>query len=237
MQIILKNDYGSIVIGCNGGAKLIDISGLGMVEKETQTVTYAGQPGQTTISLRDMPRTITMSIDFKGNQDEVLKLYRIVYHKVDIFILSGQQRRAISGICINQYDVEQIIYHKMYSAVLQFVCDDPYFHDVTETKFDLNKRTDQFPNSKENGEYYISLPAAATIRTNNLGVMNKGVIKVYPVIEIYNNTASEVSSNTIGIVATNHTIGKAITINRDMKPSENCTLPEKIDSKKLQKTE
>ena len=43
MQVILKNDYGELIIGCNGKAKLINIDGLGIPQKETQTVSYSGQ--------------------------------------------------------------------------------------------------------------------------------------------------------------------------------------------------
>lgn len=224
MRIEIKNEYGKIVIGERGGAKLVDIAGLGAVEKEAQTVTYAGQPGQTTLSLRDMPRTITMSIDFCGDRDAVLKLYRILYGTVRLVIFSGENRRAINGNCINQYDVEQIIYRQMYKVTVQFVCDDPYFHDVSEVRFDLNRREDKLPNLQENGEWYVTLPTAATVRTNGSGVINKGIAAVYPIIEITNNTAEAAEGEQSGLIITNGTIGATIGIERDMKPSELITI-------------
>lgn len=224
MQVILKNDYGELIIGCNGKAKLINIDGLSIPQKETQTVSYSGQAGQTTLSVRDMPRAITLTVDFKGRQDDILRLYRMIYNKVDITILSGDVRRKTSGLCVNPSDVENIIYHRMYKAVLQFVCDDPYFHDISETRFDINRRKDMFPNLLENGTYYVSLPAVATVRTNATGITNNGAVKVYPIIEIYNNTADEVSSTTTGLTIQNTTTGAVIEIERDMKPSEQITI-------------
>ena len=224
MQIILKNDYGKFVIGENGDAKLLNIDGLGIPQKETQTVTYSGQAGQTTLSSRDMPRAITITADFNASPDAILKLYRIIYNSVDIIILSGNIRRKTTGVCLDPSDVESIIYHKMYKAVLQFICDDPYFHDITETRFDINRRADKLPNLYENGSYYISLPAVATERTNAAGIHNSGAVNVYPVIEIYNNTSAAVSSATTGLVISNSAIAMTITINRDMKPSEKITI-------------
>lgn len=224
MQIILKNDFGEFVIGCSGKAKLINIDGLGIPQKETQTVSYAGQAGQTTLTVRDMPRAITLTVDFKGRLDDILKLYRMIYNKVDITILSGPIRRKTTGLCINPSDVEGIIYHKMYKAVLQFVCDDPYFHDVHETRFDINRRENQFPNLVEDDTYYISLPAVATTRTNGTGITNNGAVKVYPIIEIYNNTSDTVTSETTGLIIRNTTIGAWIEIERDMKPGEQITI-------------
>lgn len=224
MQVILKNDYGELIIGCSGKAKLINIDGLGLPQKETQTVSYAGQPGQTTLTIRDMPRTITLTIDFKGRQDDILKLYRMIYNEVDITILSGDIRRKTTGLCINPADVEGIIYHRMYKAVLQFVCDDPYFHDIFETKFDISGRKNMFPNLVEDDTYYINLPAVATVRASESSIVNNGAVKVYPIIEIYNNTSDTVISETTGLIIQNITIGAQIEIERDMKPSEQITI-------------
>lgn len=224
MQIILENNYGRFIIGKNGDAKLLNISGLGIPQKEIQTVTYSGQAGQTTLSMRDMPRAITITMDFYGSQDEILKLYRMIYHNVDIIILSGNIRRKITGLCINQSDIESIIYHKMCKAAFQFVCDDPYFHDITETKVVLNRRTDKLPNLYENSKYYVNLPTIATERTNAAGVINNGAANVYPIIEIYNNTPDVVSDTETGLIISSNVIESKITIDRDMKPSEKITI-------------
>lgn len=220
MKVSLKNDFGEFVIGENGIAKLISIDGIGLPQKEVQTVTYAGQAGQKTLSMRDMPRTITITVDFYGDSDTVLRLYKMIYYKVDITIISGGIRRKISGICTNPQDAESIVYQKMYKTALQFVCDDPYFHDLSETKFDLSQRTDKFPNLFENGKYYITLPAVATERKNTTVVLNKSAVLVYPIIEIYNNTADPITDTASGIIITNETTGAKITIDRNMKPNE-----------------
>lgn len=224
MKVSLKNDFGEFVIGENGIAKLIGIDGIGLPQKEVQTVTYAGQAGQTTLSMRDMPRTITITVDFYGDSDTVLRLYKMIYYKVDITIISGGIRRKISGICTNPQDVESIVYQRMYKTALQFVCDDPYFHDLFETKFGLSQRMDKFPNLFENGKYYITLPAVATERKNTTAVLNKSAVLVYPLIEIYNNTADSVTDTASGIIITNETTGAKITIDRDMKPNEKISV-------------
>lgn len=224
MQIILKNEYGEMKIGRNGEAKLLKINGLGLPEKETQTINFSGQPGQTTVAVRDRPRTITMSIDFYGNADAALRLYRILYHEVEITILSGTIRRKIKGRCISQTDIESIIFHNMYKTTVQFICDDPYFHDVFDTEISINVREDKFPNLLENGAWYINLPAVSTQRTNIAGVLNRGGVNVYPVIKIYNNTLDSTTGTSSGVEIKNNTTGAIIEIVRDMKPGENITV-------------
>lgn len=225
MQIILRNDFGEFIIGRGGNAKLISIDGLGIPQKETQTVSFSGQPGQATISMRDMPRAITMSVDFSAYRDYVLRLYRLIYHEVEIIIIhSDSYRRKTKGLCINPSDIESVIYGNMYKAVFQFVCDDPYFHDLYDTEYGINTRIDKLPNLEESGAWYINLPAVATERKTDNTVINKGAVKIYPVIEVYNNTDDAVTSSEVGLKVKNNTTGSVISIERDMKPGEKITL-------------
>lgn len=212
MKVLIKNEYSSLEIGgrCNQYARITDIKGLGLPEKESDIVVFSGQSGQTLQSIRDLPRTITIAFDFYGGQREIEQIYKLVYSDVDIYITSGITRRKIKGRCQNPDEVQRIIYHKWYSLVLQFICDIPYFTDFYDTKTVINQRTDLFPNVYEDGKWYIELPAIATERISRAKIINSGQIDVYPVIYIYNSTLSDTEPEEIGIIITNETTGAYI---------------------------
>lgn len=226
MQIILKNENGSFEIG--GGwhsvARLQEIAGLGPPAKEDTSIVFEGQPGRTLTHTRDIERTITMSLDFYGDERAVEKLFRIIYKSVTLWFYLGYTRRKITGRCINAPDITKIIYRKWQSIALQFVCDNPYFTDFYETEMAISKNIDQFPNYNENGEWYIQLPAIATLRSSESTIMNKGDIKVYPAITLKNNSQAAALADTYGVILTNLTTGKHITLNYDVVAGELVTI-------------
>jgi len=221
VKLIIQNKYGKFEMG--GGkhsvARVINIVGLGLPTKETETITFSGEPGQLTKNVRDMSRTITLSFDFFGGQSEIEKLYKILYYPVELFFSFGDRERKITGRCINPEDVEKIMRQKFYKGIIQFVCDSPYFNDFENTNIAIFSRADQFPNISENGNWYVELPAIATVRTIRANVINNGEIDVYPIIHIY-NTANQVAlmSGFSGVIITNETTGAKIEL--DYSPSD-----------------
>lgn len=227
MKVIIKNKYGSFEMG--GGyhriANIKNISGLGPPIKEASTVTFAGQPGHITEKTRDLSRTITISCDFVGGQQEIERLYKILYYPVELWFTFGSRRRKINGICINPEDIESIIYQRKYSLVMQFVCDNPYFNDFYSTNIDVFQRANQFPNVLDGENWYIQLPAVATERTVTASIYNKGETIIYPIIHIYNfapTTASDTGK--YGIVITNDTNNAKIILNYNPQPGEEITV-------------
>ncbi len=226
MEIKIKNDMGVFCIG--GGndpvARLSEIIGLGLPQKESATVIFAGQPGRTQTGIRDMERVITISFDFYGGQYEVEKLYKILYNEADIFITSGTRRRKITGQCLNATEAERIIYNSWQKIVLQFTCNDPYFHDFDTLTIPIFKRIDNLPNSiSDDGKYQISLPAIATTRTSEATITNKGDVLVYPVIKILNQ-ATATTPIEGGVKILNDTTGAKITLNHDIVAGENVVI-------------
>jgi len=91
--------------------------------------------------------------------------------------------------------------------------------EIFEINIAIFSRADQFPNISENGNWYVELPAIATVRTIRANVINNGEIDVYPIIHIY-NTANQVAlmSGFSGVIITNETTGAKIEL--DYSPSD-----------------
>ena len=227
MRVLIKNEHGTFEMG--GGnhtaARIKNIVGLGLPTKETETITFSGEPGQLTKNIRDMSRTITISFDFYGGQKEIEKLYKILYYPVELFFTFGDRKRKIACRCINPEDVEKIIYQRFYKSVIQFVCDNPYFNDFHYTRIAIFNIEDQFPNVSENDKWYVQLPAVATVRTMTSNIFNSGEIKVYPIIHIY-NSANQIAlmSDFCGIVITNESTGAKITLEYTFADGEEITM-------------
>ncbi len=225
MLIQLKNKYGVFELG--GGnhpkARIIETEGFGLPSKELQSVTFEGQPGRVVNSCRDMERTILISFDFFGDANEVERFFKIIYHPVEIVCFTAEGRRRTTGRCVNAFDVGNIIYNRFRSAALQFVCDDPYFHDYKPLRLPISQKFDKLPNKWEGGAWYIELPAVATVRTNNAVITNKGNTSVYPVVYIKTLKTAADSPESYGITLSNNTTGKTVTLEYNMSPGEEIT--------------
>lgn len=226
MKIVLKNECGEFEIGggSNPKARLLETAGLGLPGKEIQSVTFEEQSGRTTTGSRDVERTITLSIDFFGDVFEMERLYRILHKPVELQFFVGMKRRRISGRCVSSTDIETIIYHRWNKAVLQFVCDDPYFHDFVPIEAAISANEDRFPNVNTDGEWYIQLPAVATVRHSVATITNRGDTILYPVIHLQNNKTVNTLADEYGITLTNATTGKVITLNYDITAGEEVTI-------------
>ena len=128
MKMVIKNEFGSFELGggCNSSARIQSIVGLGLPTKESERINFSGQAGQLTKSVRDLSRTITVAFDFNGGQKEIERLYRILYHPVELLFTFGTRRRKIYARCINPQEVESIMYQNLYRYAIQFVCDNPF---------------------------------------------------------------------------------------------------------------
>ena len=222
MLIKLQNEFGSFEVG--GGshpiARLTQITGIGIPAKEDTTITFEGQAGNTLTSVRDTTRTITMSFDFYGDEREVEKLYRIIYRSVTLTFYAGNRRRKIECLCKVATEIEKIIYHRWQKIVLQFLCYDPYFYDVCNIQQPVSMITDQLPNVNENTEWYMQLPAVATVRSNCTMVKNQGDIDIHPIITLKSNQGISLLSEDNYIILRNLTTSKALTINYAMGADE-----------------
>ncbi|MBQ7794728.1 MAG: phage tail family protein [Clostridia bacterium] len=226
MYIVLKNEFGSFEIGGGGhtSARLQEIEGIGVPAKDDTPIVFEGQPGRTIIACRDLERTITMSIDFYGDERTVEKLYRIIYKPMDIRFYLGNRRRKTHGRCIAATDITKIIYHKWQKIVLQLVCDDPYFYDFYDTAAAISANADQLPNLNENGEWFVQLPAVATLRSSKASIFNRGNTEIYPKITLANNKETDALADEAGVILTNATTGKTIKLEYQIATGELVTL-------------
>lgn len=225
MIITLKNEYGTFEL--DGGKNLFAAAGLGLPSKNTETVTYEGQPGQVTLSAIDDKRTITLSFDIWGGVSEAERLLKIIYRPVNIIIGQGIKRRMTYGRCLNPDEIVRQIREKLYTVTLQFECDSPYFTDEKENVSSVMQRENMLPNAEENSELKIQLPVVATVRTNEKIVRINGDIPVYPIIEIYCKSTQIYESN--GIIIT----GDSSTITLDYTMSEGETVTVDLPRRKI----
>lgn len=218
MIITLKNEYGTFEL--DGGKNLFAAAGLGLPEKNAETVTYEGQPGQFTLSATDSKRVITLSFDIWGGIAEAERLLKIVYSPVNIIVRQGTKRRMTYGRCLNPDEIVRQIRDKLYTVTLQFECDSPYFTDEKENRVTVMHRTDMLPNTEDGGGLKIQLPVIATVRSNEKTVRISGDISIYPIIEIYCKSAQTYADN--GIVITCG--GSTITLDYTMLEGETVTV-------------
>lgn len=223
MRIVLKGENGNFEIGggAHANARLLDIQGIGLPPKEVTAATFAGQNGQSVTSVRDSVRTITVSFDFYVNPRMMQKLYGILYAPVEMCFYTSGGRYTITAQCRDSVDVERIIYGAWNKVAVQFVCDDPYFHDMQETKIAVASYVNYFPNAYEDGKWLVSLPAVATERLTRVTVKNKGVTKIYPQISAKKTNAAVGTSSEYGLKLINHTTGKTIEIDYRLTATSN----------------
>lgn len=228
MRLVLTNKRGTFEIG--GGnhptARLLEIEGLSPPEKDLETEACEGGAGDYIKHMRDKSRTITMSFDFYGVEDDVYKLYRILAQPLEMRFFIGSIRRKISAICINQTEIESIIYHRLQKIVLQFYCANPYFHSLSPKRYPVAKRTDMFPNAVLDGKQAIDLDVGsiATVKETTTIVKNEGDTVVYPTIEVVNNSVQNTTSGiSCSVVVKNVTTGKSMTISYNPAQGEKIT--------------
>ena len=227
MRIRIKNEFGVFEVG--GGshptARLLEIAGIGLPEKEDTTITFEGQPGQTLTNTRVQARTITMSFDFYGNERTVTKLYRILYCPVELEFFLGDVRRRISARCSTSTDIKKIIYRKWQSITIQFKCDDPFFHDLYNARHRIAEPVNLWPNSlNDDGTWSVEIPSVATEIEKTVKVFNRGETDLYPVFRIFSNKTEDDTPAAYGFVIKNETSGISLSVDYNLKVKDMVTV-------------
>lgn len=207
IYVSYENEYGKI--GMGGGAhprfNIREITGLGLPEKNYNTVTYAGTDGQETISETVLPRTITIGGDISGNlQHEIANAAKVLNHPGTLYIQSLAKRRRIPCRCI-AFDISERRQGKLFQPfVFQFTADSPYFLDMENRTIAVFKRIDQITPS-------FSFPLVFTRRDNEADIVNAGDSNTEPIFYIYNTArAASTYSDEYGIEIVNQTTGASI---------------------------
>ncbi len=187
MIIRMKNENGTFEIG--GGkhvsARLQQITGLGLVSKAIQSLTYSQMPGRVITSERASERTITLKFDYYADPETVIRFFKILQKPMKLELLRNGYYREIDCRVIAGAENNNIVYHHWEEMTLQLECSDPYFRGAVRRE-SIVSATDMLPNVFENSDWYIQLPAVATVRHQDALIMNDGDTIVYPTITVEN---------------------------------------------------
>ena len=221
--IEISNQNGSFAIGTYKKMGLTEIKGIGAPSKSTKTMEFINSPGVKTTSVKDSSRTISIAGDLNGNRNDVRNIYRVISEECEIRFILGTERFMIRGRCINPDDIVRIT-EGIYTFIFQFVCDFPYFEDFYPSRISIKNRINQFPNTLEDGEWSITLPAVATARTTEATVVNRGDVAVYPVITVSNQSEIVPYSASRGIITLSNSRGGTIVLYHDFQVGEYVVL-------------
>ncbi len=188
-----QNEYGTLQLN-KKPCRVLSVVGLGLPEREFETVRYANSHGQETLSVTDQPRIISMSVDLlmkEGLGRELARMTKILYRPGTLTVRSRGKTRVIPCRCTAwEEDTRTPVLAKL---VLQFTCDNPAFLEERERSEGIFERTDLIDDP-------FVLPMIFTKRTTEKDVINTGDLPVQPVLLI-----KCIQTGTEGIRITNHT--------------------------------
>ncbi len=207
------------IIDMGGGdspsLNLTQLSGFGLPPKLYETVEFATENGVTTIGKKDGARTMTISGDLMGGQNEIMKMLQAFYYDGELFCDFGRIKRKISCKCINLDDIERHNNCGINGFTVQFQADYPYFTDYHTTSHAIvgyrNLVTDTF-----------TLPCVFTETVREGEVHNSGDLIAYPVITITSSAEPEEEDTTLSLV--NETTGAFIKVQHVLQKDEVITM-------------
>lgn len=146
MEIKFENELGVIrFLGSGRGEwRLIDVSGLGLAPRSFETVTYAGEAGQATLSITPGARAVTISaeVNAKSRNDRALAVSRAMKILSKPGELTVRTFRERSARCYLSDMQEGERHGSFRTYAIQFTCDSPYFTDSKDTVTALYRRKD-----------------------------------------------------------------------------------------------
>lgn len=196
-----KNDIGTLTIG--GGKNAVwnatDVTGLGLVDKNVTSVTFAGEHGRLTTDSVLKERTITISGDIISDDltGEITRAVGILSREGDI-VVNGY--RLIHCENISFPDPKRV--GGIAKFTIQFVCDQPYFGETELISTPVLEVADHL------AEEFI-LPMTFSTITTYGQIDVKGEQETPPVIYI-TNLGDEVHES---VTLINESTGKSITLN------------------------
>ncbi len=204
LKLIYKNDFGIVTMHgtTQGDIRICKLEGLGIALSEYTTAVYTGQKGQHTLFKRALPRSITMSLEVTGNNTASVArtAINVLSRSGTLFIEDKNIDRRIFCNQVQIPDMEKVLKGKIFTFAVQFVCDNPYFEDKTDTVLPLYQRAKMLSTP-------FSLPCVFGEITAGAQIENNGDMEIEPQITIcYPNTIENAENATI----TNRTTGKSI---------------------------
>lgn len=215
MRLTFKNKNGRITMGGKGTDTFAikSVTGLGVCNKNYDTISYYGCDGKTTLASFMSSRIITVAFDISdSSQNAVKNAVKVLFHDGSLTVTENGIKRKINYKPLSLEKGEKNGH--IQSMVFQAECDDPYFKSVYEKTFPLFSKT-------KNISSPFTLPAVFSSRTRELVVINQGDVKTYPKIELVPLT----DKDTLYVFKIkNETTGEEINFSIDTKPNELITI-------------
>lgn len=215
MEFRYENQAGSLCF-CGGGGlwNITDVSGLGLVEKSFQVVSYAMTEGQITLSEKATARHITLRGDCRADRAEISRGVRVLNQKGYISLLAGSVTRRIEAYC-SHFEMEKPR-HGLRTFIIQFTADDPYFEGAETMCRALYSREDLISSS-------FTLPCVFTKGITDCMVCNDGDVRCEPVFTVMCKKVGE-NTDQHGFSIQNHTTGHSLQLEYDMAKNEMITI-------------
>lgn len=217
-KMIFENALGKIEMGGGTHEKMnvTAINGFGNPAKECKTVSFSGQAGAVTTSVRELSRTMTVAGVFKGSACEVSDMYKILSAEGVLKTDFNGDRKKISCRAVSTDGFERIKSSGMYKFALQFQADIPYFSDWEKRSVSVFKRENQVTSP-------FTLPTVFTKRVNvKTEVFVDSEDIVYPTIVIKNYSGAA-TGDSFGFKILNEDTGKQIEILYAVQAGETVT--------------
>ena len=224
IRLYYESEYGKLQLNDNF-IKCLQIEGLNFPEKEINVVGYVGESGQTTISKKDMARTITISGDLVGGKNQLAYANRVLYYDGHLVFTFDQKVRKIACKCTSFPDPER--FGKDFKRiVMQFICDKPEFTDFVNTRVFAFGRTNEVLTKFT---LKSGVPCVFTSSTYETDVYNSGDLNCEPIFYI---TVERSGAN---ITIYNDTTGQHITLNYSFTEGETVIID--IDKRTIKNTD
>ncbi|WP_249311514.1 phage distal tail protein [Congzhengia minquanensis] len=209
MNITFQNDFGKILMtgGGKGPAwKIKEITGLGIPEKSFAYNTFAGVAGQELSSVSVLARTITMNVDIDCRFPQISMSRAACILNADgvLTIHHGTKHRAISCRCTSFTKTEKKA--AFFEATLQFVADNPYFHDCEEKRVVISRKNDKLT-------FPFHLPVTFSERVNSTDLVVSGEEASEPVIYIFGDDPENTDYDDNSITIVNKTANAFLKLN------------------------
>lgn len=187
MEILYKNEFGCVrFVGSGYGEwHIMDVTGLGLPLRTFETVTYAGEAGQVTLSERFEARTVTLSAEVRGkSREERAVIYtealKVFAHPGDLTVRGVRERRIRARVA----DIAEGERHGNFKTyAVQFVCDSPFFTDVSEQRAAMYLREDLLGRDT-GGKFTIGEGQVLTRRITGGTLLNDGDFECAGVMKI-----------------------------------------------------
>lgn len=211
-EICFKNEFGNLLLcGAGGLLEPVSVSGLARPETADKTAVFGFLPGQKCLISRDKARRITIEGHAFGDYRRVANACRVLYAPGVLTLKNAFTERAIAARCISVSDKKQLD-SGGYFVKIDFVCDNPYFHDPSPVTVPVYSRLSLL-------ESPFTLPCTISRRVTEGVCPNPGQVAAEPILTITNHGEAQT-----GFTIKNLTTGVDLEVNTAVPAKEVITI-------------